>query len=152
MDKKIIFNCNIQNNVTIIFIIKRERRKLTKELKKVGVRVVDVAVVQPPLLPLLRLWSCCPIPATVVVVLPLLPPLPLWWPPAVLVVVGATAVATVVWVGVTPLPSRLPLVVVGGAPAVVIVITVVVGGSTSHCCRGGTYHCMSSGTCEVGGG
>ena len=105
MDKKIIFNCNIQNNVTIIFIIKRERRKLTKELKKVGVRVVDVAVVQPPLLPLLRLWSCCPIPATVVVVLPLLPPLPLWCPPAALVVVCGAAVATVVWVGVTPLPS-----------------------------------------------
>ena len=87
-----------------------------------------------------------------VVVLPLLPPLPLWCPPAALVVVCGAAVATVVWVGVTPLPSRSPLVVVGGAPAVVIVITIVVGGGTSHCCRGGTYHCMSSGTCEVGGG
>jgi hypothetical protein len=32
-----------------------------------------------------------------VVVLPLLPPLPLWWA----TVVGGAAVATVVWVGVT---------------------------------------------------
>ena len=53
-----------------------QRRKLTKELKKVGVRVVDVAVVLPLLLPSLQLWLCCPTPAAMVVVLPLLPLLP----------------------------------------------------------------------------
>ena len=35
-----------------------------------------------------------------VVVLPLLPLLPLWWAPEALVVVGGAAVTTIVWVGV----------------------------------------------------
>ena len=165
-----------------------------------GARVVDVAVVQPPLSPSLRLWSCCPTPATVVVVLPLLPPLPLWCPLTALVVVGGAAVATVVWVGVIhchrsrhwwwlvvplllslllsplwwvgapptavtawyphrrrcrhwwwwvpPLPSPPSFVVVAAA------VAIVVGGRwlVIKGRRGATYHCMSSGTCEVGEG
>ena len=100
--------------------------------------MVDVAV-QPPLSPSLQLWWCCPTPAAMVVVLPLLPLLPLWWPPMALVVVGGAAVATIVWVGVTPLPLRSPLVVVGGAPA-----AVVVGGGAPHCCHRLVMICMGN--------
>ena len=96
-----------------------------KRIKKGGARVGNVAVVLPLLSPSLRLWSCCPTPAAVMVVLPLLLPLPLWWPPVALVVVDGAAVATIIWVGVTPLPSWSLLVVVGGGSptAVVIVVT-----------------------------